>query len=179
MSNKDPSLKRLNYFHGQVLGIDELKTEQNYFLEKLRRHNRYLHGWGVVNGFDVSVRATTVVVEPGVAIDCTGNDILLADKWESPIPKKIEECFITLQYIEKLVDLVPTINVPGDVSGSGQACSRVEEGCQIELVDTDTNTGHDSMEPGTPGCGCLHPITIACLLKQDASWVVKQMGRRC
>jgi hypothetical protein len=178
MSNKNPSLNRLNYFHGQVLGIDEFKTEQIYFLEKLRRHNRYLHGWGVVNGFDVSVRATIVVVEPGVAIDCAGNEILLAEKMQCPIPKVIKECFVTAQFIETLVDPVPTINSPSEVSGSDQAYSRIEDGCQIEFADADTNTNHDDMGPGTSGCGSQHPITIAHLVKRKAGWTIIPMGRR-
>ena len=178
MSDKNSSLKRLNYFHGQLLDIDEFRTEQSYFLEKLRRHNRYLHGWGIVNGLDVSVQDATVVVEPGVAIDCTGNEIFLAEKMQCPIPKDIEECFVTVQFIETLVDLVPTISSPAEVSDSDQAYSRIEEGCQIELADADTNSNHDAMEPGTPGCGSLHPITIAHLIKRKTGWTIIPMGRR-
>ena len=51
----DKNLERPNYVTGQILTADYFTTEQNYFLARLRRHNRYLHGWGVVRGFSVSV----------------------------------------------------------------------------------------------------------------------------
>src|SRR5688500_18801799 len=45
-----PDLNRLNYFYGQMLGVADFQTEQHYFREKLKLHNRYLHGYGVVCG---------------------------------------------------------------------------------------------------------------------------------
>lgn len=72
----DCSLERLNYFTGQVLTVDDLNAEQDYFLARLRRHNRYLHGWGVVSGLTVSVNnSTKLMIESGLAIDCQGNEI--------------------------------------------------------------------------------------------------------
>lgn len=47
-------LTRPRYFNGQLLTADDLQAEQNYFREKLRRHNRCLHGWGVVRGLEVT-----------------------------------------------------------------------------------------------------------------------------
>lgn len=48
-----PPLARVNYFHGQMLGVKEFKDEQAYFYEKHRLHNRFLHGYGVVCGLAV------------------------------------------------------------------------------------------------------------------------------
>jgi len=48
-----PDLKRLNYFYGQMLGVADFQTEQHYFREKLKLHNRCLHGYGVVCGLKV------------------------------------------------------------------------------------------------------------------------------
>ena len=48
-----PDFKRLNYFYGQMLGVADFQTEQNYFREKLKLHNRCLHGYGVVCGLKV------------------------------------------------------------------------------------------------------------------------------
>ena len=48
-----PDLKRLNYFYGQMLGVPDFQTEQHYFREKLKLHNRCLHGYGVVCGLRV------------------------------------------------------------------------------------------------------------------------------
>lgn len=47
----DPGvLERPRYFPRQLMTPDELTLEQQYFRDKLRRHNRLLHGWGVVCG---------------------------------------------------------------------------------------------------------------------------------
>ncbi|MGT2476686.1 hypothetical protein [Paraburkholderia terrae] len=43
-------LRRLNYFFGQMLGVDDFRSEQNYFREKHKLHNRCLHGYGTVCG---------------------------------------------------------------------------------------------------------------------------------
>lgn len=43
-------MKRVNYFEGQLLGLDDFRAEQRYHREKRKMHNRFLHGWGVVSG---------------------------------------------------------------------------------------------------------------------------------
>lgn len=48
-----PDLKRLNYFYGQMLGVNDFRTEQAFFREKLKLHNRCLHGYGTVCGLKV------------------------------------------------------------------------------------------------------------------------------
>ena len=72
-------LKRVKYQHGMVLTAEDLTAEQEYLLRKQQRHNRYLHGWGVVFGLSVSVVDDEVIVEPGMAIDCAGNEIFLCN----------------------------------------------------------------------------------------------------
>jgi hypothetical protein len=49
-----PRFERLKYFYGQMLGVADLQAEQNYFREKLKLHNRCLHGYGVICGLRVS-----------------------------------------------------------------------------------------------------------------------------
>lgn len=72
-------LERVRYFPRQLLTADEMCTEQDYWREKLRRHNRYLHGWGVVCGCvveAVTAAATpTVRVCPGYAVGPQGDEI--------------------------------------------------------------------------------------------------------
>ena len=64
--------KRVRYFTGQLLSASDLQTEQQYFRDKLRRHNRFLHGPGVVAGLELSVSqegtSSCVVVSPGYGI---------------------------------------------------------------------------------------------------------------
>lgn len=49
-----PEFERLNYFYGQMLGAADFRGEQAYFREKLKLHNRCLHGYGVVCGLQVT-----------------------------------------------------------------------------------------------------------------------------
>lgn len=71
--------ERLRYFPRQLLTADDMRAEQEYFRDKLRRHNQYLHGWGVVCGCTVEpVTATNgwkVRVCPGYAVDPQGDEI--------------------------------------------------------------------------------------------------------
>ena len=74
------ALERVNFFDGKLLAAQDLSLEQTYHLERHRRHNRYLHGWGVVSGLSVSVADnTTITVHPGVAIDCAGNELVVGE----------------------------------------------------------------------------------------------------
>ena len=44
------TLERVRYFPRQLITADDMTLEQEYFRQKMRRHNRFLHGWGVVCG---------------------------------------------------------------------------------------------------------------------------------
>ncbi|MET7903273.1 hypothetical protein ABZS86_18115 [Streptomyces sp. NPDC005355] len=48
-----PPLRRLRYFHGQMLGARDFQREQGYYREKLRLRMRCLVGYGVVCGLHV------------------------------------------------------------------------------------------------------------------------------
>src|SRR5262245_19115065 len=52
-----PDLRRLNYFFGQMLGVDDFRSGQNYFRDKHKLHNRCLHGYGTVCGLLVKPAA--------------------------------------------------------------------------------------------------------------------------
>ena len=73
-------LERVRYFPRQLMTAEDMRTEQAYFVERLRRHNRLLHGWGIVCGLQVLPDATAdqpwrVKVCPGAAVAATGDEI--------------------------------------------------------------------------------------------------------
>lgn len=77
------SLERVRFFSRQLLGADDLASEQHYHRQRLRNHNRYLHGWGVVAGCEVQAAGTTanpwaVRVCPGYVVTPQGDEILIA-----------------------------------------------------------------------------------------------------
>lgn len=79
------ALERPRYFDRQLITSEDLNQEQRYFREKLRRHNRLLHGWGVVCGALVCPAVDTngdnktwvVSVKPGYALGPYGDEILI------------------------------------------------------------------------------------------------------
>ena len=76
--------ERVHYFSRQLITAEDMIDEQNFFLQKLRRHNRFLHGWGVVCGCRVEAAPTSqypwrVKICDGYALDPRGNEIDLAE----------------------------------------------------------------------------------------------------
>lgn len=77
-------LTRVNYFDRQLLTADDMTTERDYFLQKLRRHNRFLHGWGVVCGLPVAAVPAAaspwrVQVGSGYALGPYGDEIFVGE----------------------------------------------------------------------------------------------------
>jgi hypothetical protein len=77
------------YYPRQLITPDDLTLEQDYFRDRMRRHNRLLHGWGVVCGALVCPVTTTgtngvislspwqVLVQPGYILGPYGDEIIL------------------------------------------------------------------------------------------------------
>lgn len=77
------------YYPRQLITPDDLTLEQDYFRDRMRRHNRLLHGWGVVCGALVCPASTTdtngvvslspweVIVQPGYILGPYGDEIIL------------------------------------------------------------------------------------------------------
>lgn len=113
------------YWMGKLMLPRDFIDEQHYGIDKLRHHNVHLHGWGVVCGLKVVPHETAacrhryVCVEPGVAIDCCGHDVILPER----------ECIDLLA--------VPAIKALLDAQDTGQhvlqVCIRYRE-CPTEQV---------------------------------------------
>lgn len=91
--NCDTPSERVRYYPRQLLTADDMRAEQAYFLEKQRRHNRMLHGRGVVCGLQVAPSpdsSTAVVICPGYALSPFGNEISLA----APYTLDLTDCLI-------------------------------------------------------------------------------------
>lgn len=77
---------RNNYFMGKLLVERDFKDEQAYYMDKALLHNRQLHGCGVVCGLSVTeheagnCQPRYVCIEPGMAIDCCGHEIIVPEK---------------------------------------------------------------------------------------------------
>lgn len=73
--------KRLRYYNGQFLQEQDFTAEQQYNLDRTRRHNRQLHTYGIAEGLTVTaaVGASSAVVSPGTALDGEGRTIVLTE----------------------------------------------------------------------------------------------------
>lgn len=88
-------LERPRYFPRQLITPTELTLEQTYFRDKLRRHNRFLHGWGVVCGAQVCLvpkadksgaEPWKVQIEPGYIRGPYGDEIVIETKRIADMP---------------------------------------------------------------------------------------------
>jgi hypothetical protein len=136
------------------LSANDLEDEQQYLLRMRYRHNRLLHGLGIVTGLAVTVAAETsppsVVVEPGLALDRTGREIELS----APVVVEITDpdCsrYVIVEYVER--DVGPAPSAGGGAEG---VASRIEEGASIRLSADDFSTDG---------------IAIARLVRDPAGW---------
>lgn len=183
--------QRLKFFHGMLLDDKDFTTEQQYFIEKRKLHNRMLHGWGIVCGLDIEAEPgrNYFVVKPGMALDCQGNEILVCNDTtvdmsdsscssinEKKVPLTPEECeelakrddtsierWIGIRYNENGTAPVP-VYIPGDECGQ-QDCahSRIKEGFCIDILDK-------CPEENESGYG-IHSTLLSCMneLRRDVS----------
>ena len=143
---------RPNYFFGKVLGVEDFREEQKYHVGKHRRHLQSLHGSGVARGLDVSVSSdgTNMTVAPGLAIDAGGHEIVLDDPvLITPPADARSPAWIVLEYAERAIDVVPTLN-------DEPQASRIQEGCRITLTVSPSDSG----------------VTLARLLNEANGWRV-------
>lgn len=126
-------LKRVRYFTGQLLSVDDLRTEQEYFLRKLRWHNRMLLGSGIASGLGLSVQKNGIQVEPGMAVDKHGNEIVLCNPQTIPFPSTGNVAYLVIRYIEKTTDPVPA-PAGGGARNAGTEDSRIEEGFELAYL---------------------------------------------
>lgn len=77
---------RNSYFFGKLMDVPDFDVEQQYVVEKFKRHHQRLHGTGVVCGLEVVAHANPacrdhyVVIKPGTALDCCGNEIMVLNE---------------------------------------------------------------------------------------------------
>jgi hypothetical protein len=179
----DPA-KRVNYTLGLVLGVDEFLQADTFWLEKHRRHNRLLHGYGTVWGLrltppeDLSP-TPELRVSAGLAIDPRGREIRVPytmcarlDQWltsqrdyleQHPeylggpfagAPQSTSVC-VTLCYRECETDQVP---VPGEPCRSQEDAmhpSRILEWFELKLCSGTHSTLSSPPVSSPPSSECF------------------------
>ena len=155
ISKLDPN-KRVNYVHGLVLGVDEFLQEEFYLLEKHRRHNRLLHGYGTVCGLAVELDDTDngpqVMVRSGMAINPRGEEIRVPsdqcawlNEWLLQHGSEVTEAmgsppsgplslYLVLCYRECKTDFIPIPSGPCQSLEETSAASRIADHFALQLT---------------------------------------------
>jgi len=170
-------LTRLRYFHGRALGALDLRREQAYLVDKLRLRNRLLHGWGIVCGLGVTIApepecdpsdddedVTTLVVDPGAAIDCLGAEVIVRNPRTVVLEKLLSKddlraltdepatVWLTLCYREQPIDPTRPLLASGCEPAPACEYGRVCETYAICASLTRPDPG-PACEPCCGGCG--------------------------
>ncbi len=128
-------IKRLKYFNGQFLREPDFTDEQEYHLDRQRRHNRQLHTPGIADGLAVTAdpNATSVSVAPGTAIDVQGRQIVLNETRLVGFPGSLngQTALVVIFYAQEESD-------PATVGE--QEPTRWKEVAQVKAI----------LDPGTP-----------------------------
>ena len=147
----DSEICRPRWFERMFVTVADMVAEQDYFREKLRRHNVFLHGWGVVCGLEVKAAATDeepwrVEICPGYALTPQGDEVNVHESVfldlarcgpgaiTDPCDPRVVHCgqstrgdrlFICIKYAECLA-------APVRAMSAGCACE--EEACEYSRI---------------------------------------------
>lgn len=135
--------ERNKYFYGKLLTVDDFETEQRYMNDKRRVLNRFLYGTGVVCGLNVvPIDDMTISVEPGLALDFSGREIVvdtpavkklsMIDGFDSFIRSGDEKKYLYLCMDYKETEREPVHNVTGE---SGVEYNRYQEGYELTVTE--------------------------------------------
>jgi hypothetical protein len=129
-----------------LLTADDFIREQEYFRQRLRRHNRVLHGWGIVCGLEIDVVAdvaagvATTTVSPGYALSRGGDEIIVAEPVSRLLAADGKSRFVAVRYEERLVEPVPP--PPGAPAGAAGEFRAVEETYVLDAFETSPGPPH-------------------------------------
>jgi len=126
--------KRLNYFAGQLLTAEGLRTEQEYFIEKLCQHNRAAFDVGIIKGLTITCRGKHVSVRPGFAMDIASRLVELPMACNFNLPSDNGTWDIILGLVEVQVDPAPSIdNIDAN---NGQNFYNIQEHIKLWIQKT-------------------------------------------
>ena len=174
------SLKRLRFFTGQILTAESFELEQKYFREKLKRHNRALHGFGIVSGLKVIVEAGEIIVEPGVALDCQGNELLVGTAViASPVACGWPSTYLQIGFAEEHTDFIPAAGLADPTLAEAfqideKEASTITETFELQVARENSNRGYRHLRARWLACGQRHPLTIAKLKHSAQGWRVER-----
>lgn len=167
-------LVRPNFFDGRLLTAADLRQEQEHQRAQRRLQYRCAVGWGVVDGLRVSVEGESVVVSPGLAVDCTGQTLVLHEPLRLPLADAIGRVFVVLQHAEVPVGTVATPS-PGADDDSRPEPASIRETVSVTLATADPLGGRGEAHAPRLGCGAPHGLGLAALNRSRNRWRVTHL----
>lgn len=156
-------LERPHFFTGKLLTAEDFQREQDYHRNKVRLHNRFLHGWGVVAGLRVSLDRGDVIVTPGLALDCAGNELVLPCEERISLSTLAGRRYVTIRYIELPIGTMPS-------PGGEVEPSHFKEAVAVELSSSSPLAGHCGLHAERQGCGTSHALCLAIISQRGSRW---------
>ena len=170
-------LTRTSFFSGRLLTAEDFTREQEYSRDKQKRHNRTLHGFGIVSGLKVTIAGGKIVVDSGVALDCEGNEIVVGSPEQLSSLSATDSArtaYVNIRYSEEKIDPVPE-------SPTQENCptqfATIRESFEICIAGENRTQGHRHLRARWLVCGQPHALTIAKLRKSPQGWRVDRRYR--
>jgi len=163
-------LTRPRFFSGKLITPEDLALEQQYFREKLKRHNRGLHGFGIVSGLKVTTRSGQIIVEPGLALDCEGNELVIetVQSIVPPLTADWHTAFVNVSFVEECAGAIS----PAGPEEASNLAAAMTESFMLALAHENSSRGHRHLRARWLACGRPHALTIAKLRKHSQGWRV-------
>ncbi|RMF82209.1 MAG: LysM peptidoglycan-binding domain-containing protein [Chloroflexi bacterium] len=133
--------KRVNYFDRQFLQAEDFIDEQSYHIERHRLHNRLMHTPGIAEGLVVERENDALLVQPGVAIDGQGREIILT---EPRVASNLQQYAGQFILIVIAYDEQPDDDYAVEVNNQTQY-SRIRERPELTIVPADTAPARDQV----------------------------------
>jgi hypothetical protein len=182
------ALPRPDWRPGGALTAGDLRLEQDYQLQRLRRHLRLVHGWGIVCGLNVVPAPGTsgwnLFVCPGYGIGPCGDEIIVPKRfafnlsdylWMEPVGNFANRVWISIE-AEETPTAFEDVPESGCCDGCGcdnakQKPSRLSDGFRIVVTWTAPllrRPVFDLCSGGAPSClpcpeTCALPLALVVL----------------
>lgn len=143
------------YFHGKLITVRDMNTEQAYHLGRLNSHTRYVSGEGVLTGlgttatWDATADELTIKVDPGIAYDCYGMPIVVENTaTESEVIGDATTVYVSLRGKDCKEELVPA-------TGAENACA---DDCEYSHIRESFEVRISTEEPDPGGPPIAHDV---------------------
>jgi hypothetical protein len=165
--------RRVHYYGGRLLTAEDFAAEQEYHRGKRRLQNQLLLGMGRAAGLECHwSRRKGLIVEPGVAIDCMGREIVVPAPQHVDVPSLEGRFHLAVAAAERGVMATP---VPGS---EDLVPAMIEEGFELLLLESPPGRGHKLRPDGRRRCcGEDHPVPLARLRWKMGRLRVKSSAR--